>query len=345
MNIHRFFAISMLTVLFCQLNSRSPYRTPDLREPTITVRWSKEPGEVATFTNRYLQEYPFFKLFDKKFFYDHLFPNGSLTIRNSSATVDTAHLQNLIEGLLVEIKAKAKEYTHFDVLQCKDFSRRKGCGLLIVKFKNYPFVVKLFIETPESFTQMWGKGMVPVFLFYLGGGVNRHLAGFTRISNLETIKNRIDNDPAWSHRIDLPRKWFWLPKDTQWLEITGTNLGKKKHQFIKIPATYAIIADAIEPREDDTIAEGEDAALSLHICNMLEMSVDPHSNNVMIEKGTNKIVLIDTEHFPTIVGLDVDKHFDGYPSWIMHLMSRCAKSMFLTPKQAERKHKNPSLLA
>lgn len=333
MNTQSFLKLTLLITSTFLLHGRSIHRTHDPYEPTIRVKWSENPQEEAILSSRYIDEYPFFSLFNKDFFYKHMLPPGKLTFRNSVQTVDTHHLESLIEHLLKEIQNKEKNYTHFEVLQQKDFSRRKGCGLLIAKFKKYPFVVKLFIETPHSFTQTWGKGMVPVFLFYLGSGVNRHLAGFTRIANLEDIKKRIAHNPEWCHRIDLPRKWFWLPRNAQWLEISGTNIGGKAHQYTKIPATYAIVADAIEHSDAASPDGVEDDSLSLHICNMLEMRVDPHSNNIIQEKKTNKIVLIDTEHFPTIVGRDVEKHFDGYFSWIMHLTKHCAKNMFLTTKK------------
>ena len=56
----------------------------------------------------------------------------------------------------------------------------------------------------------------------------------------------INNNPYWQSRVDMPRKWFWLPKNTEWITIAGANIGKYKQVSIDIPGTYCIIADAID---------------------------------------------------------------------------------------------------
>ena len=82
-----------------------------------------------------------------------------------------------IAGLMEELKKGERTFTDFTILQCKDYNFKKGFGLLIVKFNNFPFVVKLFVETPASFINPFDKGNEPIFFFFMGGGVNRHLQG------------------------------------------------------------------------------------------------------------------------------------------------------------------------
>jgi hypothetical protein len=311
-------------------------RTPDPTTPKIMVGWA-DGTAIHTLENPYLEEYPFFKIFDYNYLSRHNLPKGTIAFRNRpSEGVEGARLNQLIQGLLVEIKTKKKKYANFSILQNKGFNHRKACGLLILKFNEYPFVVKLFIETPESFVNPWSKGVEPIFFFYMGGGVNRHLSGFMRLKNLEYINKKIASDPRWSSIIETPRKWFWMDssKDT-WLSITGNNLGDKKIQQTRIPGTYAIIADAIKAERTFSSLRGKDLQTALDISNFLEANIDLHITNFMVEEGTQKIVLIDTEHFPTMVG-DVDKHFDGYLSWYLHLIGKCGKDMFFSTK-AERR--------
>jgi hypothetical protein len=74
---------------------------------------------------------------------------------------------------------------------------------------------------------------------------------------------------------------------------------------------------------------------ALELSNFLEANIDLHITNFMVEATTKKIVLIDTEHFPTMVG-NVNKHFDGYLSWYLHLMGKFCKDAFLCSKKERR---------
>jgi hypothetical protein len=318
------------------LAGRSVHRTKDPLIPTIQVEWLHDPKESYTFSNRHLQEYPL-TLFNKQFFNQNLLPAGPITYRNNKkAQVKGTELSAYIEHLLEEINNGADNYRDFTVLHDKDFNGRKKCGLKIFLCKHHPFVLKLFIETPESFINPWGKGFVPIFFFYMAGGASRHLSGFTRIANLHAINEQIAADPVWSSRVETPRKWFWLPEKSRWLKITGANIGRHKKLQVKIPAVYGVIADAIEPERTFSTSNKEDSSTALAICNMLEMRLDPHITNFMIEKDTHKIVIIDTEHFPTIVGNQVKKEFHGYFSWYLDLMGACAKNMLFSTKEELR---------
>lgn len=341
----RFFNPTSLTSLFALLvsitlsrecSARSIHRPDDASMPTLSVRW--ENSKTYTFKNMHLHEYPFFQIFDKDYFDKHLLPKKSkIAYRNDTKkTVASDQLSGLIEKFLDEIGKKKKNYSDFIVLQKKDFNRRKGCGLIVVKFKEYPFVLKLFIETPESFINPQCKGLEPIYFFYMGGGVNRHLSGFTRIKNLEYVNKKLAADPYWSTHASTPHKWFWLPKKPQWFEITGHNIGSKEHNFSRIPSTYGIIADAIESEHHFEYRNGKDRASALELCNYLGLYIDPNIGNFMIEKNSKKIVIVDTEHFPTIVGIRNAEPINNYISWFGRLISKCGKDMLFSTKKELR---------
>ena len=64
--------------------------------------------------------------------------------------------------------------------------------------------------------------------------------------------------------------------------------------------------------------------------------MDAHVDNLLLEKETGKIVVIDTEHFPTMVGLKEPITFDTYSSWYLQLSGKCFKDNFLRDKQLRR---------
>src|SRR5579885_110368 len=316
------------------VTARSVHRPKDPLMPSISVGF-QDTQKTFSLTNPHLEEYALFRLFEPDFFYEHLLPDRPVEFRNNAQkTVDGKELSRLIEQLLSEIKEKKKHYSNFTVLKKPGFNRRKAAGLVIAKFNDFPFVVKLFIETPESFVNPWAKGFEPIFFFYMGGGVNRHLSGFTRIKNLEYIKNKIDNDPKWTNVIDVPRKWYWLPEQTPWLTITGKNIGNKPEIKTRIPGTYAIVADAIDQERGFSWLNSKDMDIALEVTHFLENNLDLQITNFMVEKESNKIVIIDTEHFPTMVGV---KHplpmFNGYLSWYAHLIERCGREMIFCTKK------------
>ncbi len=330
---------SILLVSLCIatiIQGRSVHRPKDPSLPTITTSW-QEDSQYFTLADSHWEPYPLFSLFDRSFFNKRLLPTGTLSFRNNKTEhVTTVHLNTLIEQLLDEIKQQKKKYTHFTVLQKKDFNRRRGCGLIILKFNNYPFVLKFFIETPDSFINPWYKGREPVFFFYMGGGVNRHLTGLTRIKNLELINKKLKKNTYWNHRVSTPRKWYWLPKNSKWIHIQGKNIGNKKEQKTKIPGIYGIIADYIESDSALSLMNPYDRKTALTLCNDLGMIIDPHIQNFFVEKATKKLVIVDTEHFPTVVGFKEEKTFNNYFEWYLRLSAKFAKNFFFRTKD-ERK--------
>jgi len=337
------FCITTITCISSELFSRNIHRTIDPLTPALSTRWANDK-DIHTLRNDHLDPYPFFQLFDEPFFRKHLLPDGKLSFRyEPKNSVEAALLKNHIEILCQEVKEKKKKYTHFTVLQSKDFNRRKGHGLLILKHEEYPFVVKLFIERPDTLINPYHKGLEPVFFFYMGGGINRHLSGFTRLKNLERIREKIAKDTRWSTRIDTPRKWYWLPQSAPWIEITGTNMGPEHKKYhTKIPGTYCIIADAIQGERSLSLFDNdEDKKTILDLCNYLDLSIDPHLNNYMIERDTHKIVLVDTEHFASFVGLKDPVHFESYVEWYFRLAGKFLQNTFGQTKRERRSRPHP----
>jgi hypothetical protein len=341
--IYKFIAIFFTLIIFAaDLKARSIHRGIDRSSPSITTCWVGG-SKTYTITNDHLTPHAFFELFDKNFFDQHMLPDGKLTFRyDPSKSIDATILKKQMDLLFKEIQAHKRRYTHFKVLQKKDFNRRKGHGLIILKFNDFPFVVKLFIERPETFISPYHKGFEQIFFFYMGGGINRHLAGFTRLKTLEQIKSKIAQHPVWKPQIDMPRKWFWLPSHAPWIEITGRNMATQKNpQRIAIPGTYCIIADAIDAERTLSILDSAESKQKiLELCNYLNLWLDPHLPNYMIEKKTKKLVLVDTEHFASNVGFKKPVHFDNYISWYLHLAGKFLQNTWGQTKH-ERRHPEP----
>ena len=323
-------------VLFFQnsSNARSLHRTEHQTIPHITVCWSDDRKEKACLRDSHLEQYPLFELFDKHYFEEHLIPDVTITPRNNKKNmVQGKQLKEHLEVLLREIKTKKKKYTHFELLTDKNFNRHKRAGMLILRYKHGPYIIKASIETPQSFIDPFCKGLDNVWFFPMGGGINRHLAGLTRVKNQENVKRKLSLDPYWNEKVDVPRKWYWLPESPRWLVINGDNIGPKKKQSIEIPGAYAIIADAIDVERELELHNEDDTQLALNLCNYLEHAVDAHINNFVVEKETKKVVIIDTEHFLSVIGIKEKVHVDSYFDWYMYLIKKCGNAWFFRTKK------------
>lgn len=339
-----------IAYIFCyskQLHSRSVLRPANPNMPQLIAKWADADLPVYSITDSHIEEHPLFTTFNEAHFNRNRLPRANIPYRyNLKKSVSGTRLDKLIEQLIFEIKNGKKKYTDFILIQDKDFNLKKAAGLAVFKFKNYPFVLKLFIETPESFVNPWMKGTEPIWFFYMGGGVNRHITGLTRIRNRNLIIDRLHQIPKWRDFVDTPRKWFWTPKNLKWVELIGKNIGDKKSVTTKIPSTYAIIADCIEATEEITIFDRHKRKIALEICNTLDLYIDPHIDNYMVERGTNKLVIIDTEHFPTLVGFKEKRSFKTYVRWYLGLAGKAAHAMyFRNKKERLLAQKTPSQLS
>ena len=312
--------------------NRSIFR-PEQKLPEITTRWL-DNKKTFHLIDSHLEQGPIFTIFDKDFFYQHMLPHGPISYRCQPAkSVTGTVLSNYIERLIEEIKRGKKRFSDFTIIKSGDFNFNTLCGSLILKFKKYPFVLKLFIESPESFVHPYQKGIEPCAFFIMGGGIMRHLTGFTRIKNLHSIQKDIASDPYWSQIIDTPRKWHWLPKNNRWLEVLGKNIGNHETLKTTLPSIYAIVADEIKIDKKKTIFNQTHALRCMQFCQFTNYHVDPHIQNFRIERGTGKMVLIDTENFRALVGLRDRFVVDSYIEWYLRLGKKYLKDRFFRSKK------------
>lgn len=209
------------------------------------------------------------------------------------------------------------------ILQTKNFNMSRRCGLIVAKCKHHPFVIKLFIEHPQSYFDPYCKGVESIAFFFAAGGVNRHCAGLSRIINLHTVQDTIKQMPEWSSRIIFPRKWLWIAENQTYLHFKGYNLIPGAILENSIPSIFAIIADEITMKDLLQIPLTTRKKIIMQLCNQLNLAIDPHVPNFVFKKASTApftISILDTEHFPTMVNLHKPPHFKSYCSWYTYLI-------------------------
>lgn len=336
MNYKFFSTLIVICGALASVYSRSPHRPIDPQDPWLTASWRGQK-EQQVLHDTHLRAL-IFNIFDKEQFLNHLLPDSAITYRSDQKkNVSGKQLKKLIENLLREIQQNKKKFRDFTILKKRDFTKKDNTGLLILKFNDYPFILKLFIETPTSFVNPVQKGFEPTCFFYMGGGITRHLTGLTRIKNLEEIKSIISENATWKDCVDFPRKWFWLPEQEQWITLCGHNIGPNQTIMTEIPAIYGVIADEITWSHPFSMRKENDKKVAMSLSNSVDQRIDPHINNFGIEKGSGKIVPIDFEHFPTVVGLDEnDRSCNGYIEWYLSLCNKMAYDTYGKNKQQRR---------
>ena len=321
------------------LNSRSVHRKIDPLLPSITVSSLKNSSQTYTLTDSHLRKFPLFEAYNEKYLFSKWLPKTKISYRyEPHKVVKGTKLMELMNELVKEVKEGKVKFKNFIVLKKKDFNFETKCGLIILKFKDYPFVVKLFIEHPQSIVRPYSKGLFPMGMFMVGGS-NRHFNGFTRIKNLENLQKQIQACPKWAEKISFPRKWFWIPEDSDWIQVQGKKLANQD-LVGKFPACYAIVADEMKVSKDQSSKTSKQV---LDLCNCLKFSIDPHFNNFMIEEGTGKIALYDTEHFPTLIGKygSEFRYTQKYPGWYTRLVRKVMKERVFSAKPSRLKRQLP----
>lgn len=338
-------ALALAFFALCpDLAARSPFRKKDKDEPHVIIGWKGFKKGISRRNWAYKKS--LFTIFNHDYFYSHLLPKDFVSdANNPDVSFDSRVLNKLIEKLLKEIKKQKKEYTDFEILKDKNFNRKERCGLLIVKFKNYPFVLKLFMETPKTFINPYCKGFDNQFFFYMSGGMNRHIAGLTRVRNLQLVKEQVDAHPNWKNKIITPRKWYWIPKKPRWMEIRGYNIGNEKEVSTLMPGIYAIIADTLDTKEDAPLLSLQKRSeLVMQLCMDLQLFVDPHGDNFVVkhnpEVGDYTISIVDTEHFPSLVGLKEQPFFNNHLEYYVYLGSKYFQDAFLQTKFDRKEAQN-----
>lgn len=327
--------------------SRSRYQL-STSAPYIEVFWDDEPNAYHyTLTGNHLEEWAIFGRYNDAVLKSHELPQ-EITYRNhpenavARSTLEET-LEHFIGELLATRRRVKKDFDDVIVLKDRDFNYTKSSGIIIVKLKKYPFVVKIFRETPATFVLPFSKGIEPGFFFIMGNGINRYLAGFTRISNLESINEAITQNPEWAQTVTTPRKWYWVPHNGRSFTIIGHNVGPKPLQKITYPSLYAIICDEIVKEREFSLTIAQDREWAMNFTGALSNRLDPNICNFMIEKETKKIAIIDTEHFASITGLKEKVVFKDYVSWYGKLAYKCVRSaMFTTPQERLRERLAPT---
>lgn len=341
--------VLIATIYVSFLTGRSPHRELNPTIPYITVTasnqnyadmWTKKSSKKKRKKNKeyklqsqHLRIKTLKKPFGNSNFKKYALPSGYIKYRKENLFVHSNIIKEQNEKVLDEIAAGKKTFTHFTVLKDSDFNYSNLSGLIILKYKNYPFVLKLFIEHPHTFVTPFDKGFSASGLFVLNGNM-RHLSGFTRIHNLEAARKALSKDPEYRYYLDFPRKWYWIPKSQPYLTINWHDDYNQHHETIKIPGIYGIVCDFIEA--DKKIQQQEIHTLrqiSIDVGNYLHNILDSHVDNFVPEKNSNKIVIIDTEHFPTMVGLEKEMSANGYIQWYIELGIKYIKTAFLRTKQ------------
>ncbi len=283
--------------------SLAAHKAHRLPKPEISTHWT-EDTESYQLQATYMQEGPIFKSYDKQHFQAHLLPQGALSFRNNpSASVDTKILAQRAEEAIAELREGKKNLTHFKILKDREFNRRKFVGTIILKYKEYPFVLKLFVDNPKSFVNPGDKSFRHGCMAKMTGGMSRYLSGFARIKNLEYAKHLMATTPNLPITLDFPRKWFWLPKNVRWFDVTGKNFSGVKELHTQLPEVYAIIADEIVGQKNSLQIYKQQKNIYA-LCQKLDYHIDPNMLNFKIERATNKLVIIDTEYFRGVIGME-----------------------------------------
>ena len=330
--------------------SRSNFRPPDLTIPVISV-WpsdeiiAKTWCDSSSFTkdkyiyslrSPYLRIDTISKAFDHDFFEKHYLPNNQIiNFRNGNGSVNSNIISKLAQQFVLDIKTGKQDFSDFIILKSRDFNWKQLSGLLVAKYKDYPFVLKLSIEHAGTMVDPYSKSIESRFVFIVGGNI-RHLSNFTRISNLEDIKKILMYNPYYLDNVDFPRKWYWQPENNYNLEILWHASPYKSEELFSIPSIYAVISDYIDV--DTTIPQQELNKVAMKISTDTDFRIDPHAGNTVIEKGSTRYSLLDTENFRIMTGLDHTLSAKKYSSWLLEISATCIKVYSGRTKQERIKH-------
>jgi hypothetical protein len=333
----------ILSILFFGLPcvARSPHRPLHTHTPEVTIYWEHDPSKKYHIRDSHIEPHPIFSIayesLDK-----YKLPPDSITYTKESTEshLTTEHINNLIEKLLQEIQEGKKTYTHFTLIKKKNFSFKKKCGLLILSFKEYPFILKLFIEMPSTFFDYHSKGMESICFFYMAGGANRHVTGLTRIKNRESLLQKASHLEQWKSSVKIPRKWFWTPKHNNYLLLEGRHIGPTNTVHARIPAVYGIVADLVNTKQTTTLSDAEQSRTILQLSLDLDLFVDAHRDNFVFTNtminGHPEVIILDTEHFPSIVGIKDRVTFNTYFEWYLILINQCFYNCYLRHQKSQR---------
>lgn len=349
--IQCFFIFTIILSLCLSLDGRNVRRPIDQSIPSITVSSTDPEFEKSwiplrksticekksyTLKSSFLRLNPIMRGFDVNFFKQFYLPQGQIKLRNQPGFINSKDLSNLASELIEKIKIGHRKFKHFIILKDKDFNYKTLSGLIILKFKDYPFVIKLSIEHPYTMVRPYSKNYQTDSIFVMGGNL-RHLSNFTRISNLERIKNILKFNPFYLQSLNFPRKWYWKPdRGSHDLKITWSCAGNTKE--ILLPCVYATISDFIDTTNIQPQQELNKLAMQIAIDT--GFLIDPHAGNLVLEKNTNRYALIDTEDFRMMLGLNKSMRAKKYIGWYIEMIGNflnvyCCRSKSERSKQCQ----------
>lgn len=331
--------IVCLTFLSISFLSKGRYaHRPKKSDRPYVIIW-QDATKKYKLDDSHLRNIPL-QTFDKNYFFANLIPSTIQFRYEPEKSVQGSVIKHMIEDLLKEIKSinhkTQVSFNHFNILKKLDFNFVTKTGFLVLKFKDYPFVLKLFIENAKTISHPLSKGFQERGLFIMGGCL-RHFGGFTRVKNAQITLEKLKNSD-WETRVTLPRKWFWIPEEASWINMNLVNLDEQEKTF-QIPGIYGILCDAIDL---DDHARPEDAEC-LALSTFLEYTIDPHVINFLKEKNSGKIAIIDTEHFPTLIGAtEKINPAKTYSSWYFEMTKHYLSNNFFYLKDSRIKRQKNS---
>jgi hypothetical protein len=320
------------------INCRSINRPHDPLNARLETNWVGDNKKYCLESYDF-ESSSFFQKFDKVYVMKNLFPMAPITYRNNpDKCVDGKILDELLNKFIDNIYSKSKKNKKeqneiFKILKDNYFDADTVTGSIIVKFKKYPFVVKLFFENPKSFLRPNHRTLLQRSIFYMGGGSCRYGLGFTRIKNLNYIKEFLENHLRWKALIDVPRKWYWFAKLTKWFDLTGYNVNNVPLQKTTLPSIYGVIADCIESERTFTYFNEQDRNVALTLTEELNECLDPNISNFVVEKGTGKLLLVDTEHISSCLGLRAPIGYSTYEGWYIQLAKKYMGDLYFRTKR------------
>jgi len=330
------FVIGMYLLVNGMVHGRGIHRLADPNLAQIITKW--EDSNTTYSTKAYdFESSTLFKLFDYEYLKQHTLPDGPISFKYTpTKSVDGTVLKKKITALIDHLNKRRslKNIPDFKVLKKNNYNTRNRTGALILAFKDLPFVVKVFSETPYTFVRPRFRDLEQRCLFKLSGGVSRYLTGFTRIKNLDFIREHIQNNPTWNTTVDTPRKWFWIPPQARWFELKGINVNGIPEQTISYPSTYVTIADKIEIERTFTLNDAEDRHLVMGFTTGIGEYPDPNISNYVIDKKGH-IMFLDSEHFPSNLGMREPFDYKTHGTWYNHLIKKFFKDVYFRTK-AER---------
>lgn len=343
---HKIGFLSTLFLLFlvCKVTETRDFRRrpEDNTIPSITVSsdnpeytktWASiknpcDPYKQYQLKHNSLRIKPIKYGFNGTYFQEHMLPTDIIEFRNKSGAVSGTVLSNMAQNFLEEIKVGQRKFTQFTILKDKDFNYNNLSGLIVAKFNNYPFVIKISIEHPHTMVQPLLRSFEAYGMFIIGGNL-RHLTNFTRIPNLHRIATMLSYNPFYLRCLDYPRKWYWQPEKNYNLTIVWDCNGYQ--ETMALPSVYATISDFIETEPFQPQADLN--RLSMKVATDTGFLIDPHSGNIVIEKGTHTYILLDTEDFRMMVGLDRSMKAKKYIGWYIELVTNSLKTVLFRTKE------------